>query len=198
MLKSSLVVLLLTVVSFSQTVNQTPISAFIENPALVQENQEPPHVPLVPFATKEAALSHRWGESPYYQDLNGTWKFHFAENPFQAPQDFHTANYNTKDWADIQVPGTWQMQGWDHNVYRNIPMPFGPYDPPRVPDFINPTGSYVRTFTVPENWADQRVYLHFDGVKSAYWVWVNGTYIGFDKGSMTAGEFDITEALAKG
>ena len=198
MLKSSLVVLLLTVVSFSQTVNKTPIAAFIENPTLVQENQEPPHVPLMPFDTKEAALSHRWGESPYYQDLNGRWKFHFAENPFQAPQDFYTANYNTTDWADIQVPGTWQMQGWDHNVYRNIPMPFGPYDPPRVPDFINPTGSYVRTFTVPEKWADQRVSLHFDGVKSAYWVWVNGTYIGFDKGSMTASEFDITDALQAG
>ena len=194
------ITLLLTCITllFGQQINNQPFSAYIENPALVEENQEPPHVPLTAFDTIQSALSHRWGESPYYQDLNGAWKFHLADNPIEAPKDFYMQNYDIEDWADIKVPGTWQMQGWGHNVYRNIPMPFGPYDPPRVPDYINPTGSYVRTFQVPDNWNGRRVYLHFDGVKSAYRVWVNGEYVGFDKGSMTAGEFDITDFLKAG
>lgn len=198
MLKRIFILMLLAIPCFTQTINNKPLAYYIENPALVEEHQEPPHAPLMPFDNKADALTHRWGESPYYLDLNGTWKFHFAENPMEAPADFYQHNFNVNDWADIEVPGTWQMQGWDHNVYRNIPMPFGPYDPPRVPDFINPTGSYVRTFSVPEKWKDQRVYLHFDGVKSAYWVWINGQYVGFDKGSMTAGEFDITDYVQAG
>ncbi|MBN1481425.1 DUF4981 domain-containing protein [candidate division KSB1 bacterium] len=199
MLKNvSLLAIALTTLVYSHVIQNRPLSYYIENPALVAENQEPPHVPLVSFDSRQHALTHRWGESPYYQDLNGTWTFHFAENPFAAPEEFYLPDYDVQEWANIQVPGTWQMQGWDHNVYRNIPMPFAPYDPPRVPDFINPTGSYVRTFTIPEHWRGRRVYVHFDGVKSACWVWVNGKYVGFDKGSMTTGEFDITDVLQSG
>ena len=189
--------LLLTAVS-AQTIQMKHINEYIENPALYAENQEPAHVTLTPFETVEQALSHDPQTSPFYQSLNDEWSFSWAMNPAKAPYGFWRQDYDVSDWASITVPGTWQMQGWGHNVYRNIPMPFGPYDPPLVPDDINPTGAYVRTFTIPQNWQERDVYLHFDGVKSAYWVWINGEYVGFDKGSMTAGEFRMTDHLQTG
>jgi beta-galactosidase len=174
------------------------LNAYIENPAMVAENQEPPHVPLMPFSAVNQALTHDWKNSPYFYSLNGQWKFSWTINPLEAPQEFYRSDFEAGNWPDINVPGTWQMQGWGHNVYRNIPMEFGPYDPPYVPDFINPTGSYIKTFTLPANWQDRNIFLHFEGVKSAYWVWLNGEYVGFDKGSMTPGEFNITPFVRPG
>jgi beta-galactosidase len=90
------------------------------------------------------------------------------------------------------------MQGFDYNIYRNVPMEFSPYDPPNVPDDFNPTGIYLRYFDIPDNWKNRKIFIHFEGVKSAYWLWLNGNYVGFDKGSMTSGEFDITPYINDG
>jgi beta-galactosidase len=171
---------------------------YIENPSLVEENQEPPHVPYIPFESAQQAIAGVWGESPYYLSLNGTWKFHWSKSPINSPEDFHGNEFDPSNWGDIQVPGTWQMQGYDYYIYRNIPMEFAPYDPPNVPIEFNPTGCYVCEFDIPEGWNNRRIFLHFDGVKAAYWVWVNGEYIGFDKGSMTPSEYDITERVITG
>ncbi|KPK84994.1 MAG: hypothetical protein AMS27_08525 [Bacteroides sp. SM23_62_1] len=171
---------------------------YIENPSLVEENQELPHVPYIPFESVQQAIAGKWEESLFYLSLNGTWKFHWSKSPLIAPEHFYLNEYNPSGWGDIQVPGTWQMQGYDYYIYRNIPMEFAPYDPPNVPIEFNPTGCYIREFNIPEGWNNRRIFLHFDGVKAAYWVWVNGEYIGFDKGAMTPSEYDITDIVQTG
>ncbi|MBD3290573.1 beta-galactosidase, partial [candidate division KSB1 bacterium] len=174
------------------------LSSYIENPQMVAENQEPTHVPLMPFADRNTALSGDWETSPYFMNLNGKWKFHWSQNSCQAPAAFYAENYDLSDWDEITVPSVWQMQGYDHNIYRNIPQALHPFDPPFVPDDWNPVGSYKRTFTVPENWSGREIFLHFEGMKSAAFVWVNGTYVGYDQGGMTPAEFNITPFVQAG
>jgi len=182
----------------SKSIAQQDLNHYIENPALVEENQEPPHVPLMPFDNEDDAISGDWQRSENYMSMDGNWKFAWYKKPELAPDNFFKNEFNDEKWADIQVPGTWQMQGYGYKIYRNIPMEFTPYDPPNVPDHLNPTGLYTKTIQVPDTWSEREVFLHFEGVKSAYWVWINGTYVGFDKGSMTSGEFNITKYLKPG
>lgn len=197
-LLTSLVIILSGQFVFPQAFNAEALNAYIENPDMVAENQEPTHVPLVAFADETQALAGKWEASPYFKSLNGTWQFKWSENPAEAPADFYKTDYQPIDWSQIQVPGTWQMQGFDYNVYRNIPMEFSPYDPPRVPDSFNPTGCYLNTFVIPADWDGRTIFIHFDGVKSCLWLWINGQYVGFDKGSMTPSEFDITRFVKTG
>lgn len=171
---------------------------YIENPSLVEENQEASHVPIVPFKSVGQALKSNWDDSPFFLSLNGTWKFRWAKSPFEFPGSFQMNEFDATNWDNIQVPGTWQMQGFGYNIYRNVPMEFAPYDPPKIPLEFNPTGYYIREFNVPESFSGRKTLLHFEGVKAAFWVWVNGQYVGFDKGSMTPAEFDISDHLVQG
>jgi len=174
------------------------LNRYIENPAMFAENQEPPHVPMVPFASAEQARQNDWKRSPFYQSLDGKWKFHFSMRPEEAPAEFYRVDFDDSRWNDINVPGTWQMQGYDHIIYRNVPMDLHPYDPPRVPDTINPTGCYRRVFEVPPSWQGREIFLHFDGVKSAHFVWVNGEYVGYGEDGMTPAEYRITRFIRPG
>jgi len=180
------------------------LSEYIENPTMIAENQTEPHVPTIPFPSVESAiagertsksLDERWERSPFFRSLNGEWDFRWSLNPDEAPDDAAAV----EEWDRIDVPSVWQTEGYGHAIYRNIPLDVYPYDPPNVPDEINPVGTYRRTFTVPKKWSkDRETFLQFEGVKSAYFVWVNGEYVGFDKGSMTSGEFQISEYLESG
>jgi beta-galactosidase len=174
------------------------LGRYIENPEMFAENQEPTHVPLVPFPNEKLARANNWDQSPYYRSLNGKWKFHWSERPEEAPQGFYESDYDVSAWADISVPSVWQMQGYGHVIYRNIPMDLSPYDPPNVPHDLDPVGCYRRTFTLPESWKGREIFLHFDGAKSAYFVWVNGEYVGYDEGSMTPSEYRITSRVKTG
>lgn len=174
------------------------LNKYIENPLMYNENQEAAHVPLCPFANENNAISGNYESSPYYLSLNGSWNFSWYTTPYDAPEDFYNTSYQVESWDLIQVPGTWQMQNFGYKIYRNIPLEFGPYNPPKVPDHLNPTGLYVKEFYIPESWSGKNKFIHFEGVKSAYWVWINGKYIGFDKGSMTSGEWDITQYIKEG
>jgi beta-galactosidase len=174
------------------------IREYIENPSVVAENQELPHVPYVPFQSVQQAVEGSWEQTPFYLSLNGTWKFYWSKSPFTSPEYFYVNEFDPSDWDEIRVPGTWQMQGYDYYIYRNIPMEFSPYDPPNVPLEFNPTGCYIREFDIPADWQNRKIFLHFDGVKAAYWVWINGEYTGFDKGSMTPSEYDITAKVKPG
>ncbi len=200
MKKSSLVAALWCIpfAIFAQIREYEEIISYIENPSRVEENQLPPHVPFVPFETEAQASGSDWDQSPFFRNLNGNWKFFWTKSPLESPRGFQNPGFNASEWKEIQVPGTWQMQGFGYYIYRNVPMEFAPYNPPHVPVAFNPTGYYIREFEVPDSWDGRKVVLHFDGVKAGFWVWVNGSYIGFDKGSMTPAEFDISEMLVPG
>lgn len=163
------------------------INSYIENPSNNSENQVKPHSF---FRFKNESLDK--------QTLNGNWKFKWLKKPQDVPKEFYKKDLADSYWEDIQVPSVWQMQGYGHALYRNPTTDFSPFDPPRVPDNFNPTGIYKREFKLPKNWIDERVIIHFSGVKSAYWLWVNDNYVGFDKGSMTSAEFDISKYLKSG
>ncbi len=174
------------------------LESYIENPGMFAENQEPPHVPLVPYPDQELALRDDWSSSPFFLSLEGEWKFSWFPNPHEVDPGFHSIDNDLRQWETISVPGTWQMQGHGYVIYRNVGQAFTPYDPPRVPDNLNPVGCYVREFTPPEIWTEREVFLHFEGVKAAFFVSINGRYLGYDQGSMTAAEFNVTRHLRPG
>jgi beta-galactosidase len=167
------------------------------DPSIFNINQTSPHVPLASFDSAEEAVSRPFKESPYFQSLNGIWKFFWAQRPEKTPAEFYQPNYNIERWNEINVPGNWQMQGFGHAKFRNVHQPF-PKDPPHIPADYNPVSSYRTTFTVADNWDGRRIFLHFEGVKSAAYIWLNGEEIGFNQGGMEEFEFDITDALQLG
>ena len=136
--------------------------------------------------------------------LNGKWKFHWVKNPDNRPKDFYQPSYYTGGWADINVPGNWERQGYGTAIYVNETYEFDDKmfnfkkNPPLVPHAENEVGSYRRTFKVPADWKGRRVVLCCEGVISFYYVWVNGKLLGYNQGSKTAAEWDITEVLTEG
>ncbi|MBN1564454.1 MAG: hypothetical protein JXA10_11485, partial [Anaerolineae bacterium] len=168
-----------------------------ENPAVFNINKEPGHVPLYPFAAVDAARAGSHHDSPYVTLLNGTWKFHHAPTPDAAPADFHDPAFDVSAWDDITVPYSWQMLGYDHPIYTNVQYPI-PVDPPFVPKDDNPTGSYRTTFTVPDEWAGRQVYITFEGVNSAFYLWLNGEMVGYSQDSRLPAEFNLTPYLRNG
>ena len=194
--KIVLIIILLTNYIYPQL--DFDINKYIENPNVFGENKEEPAAILIPYQNIEKALQRDYNLSSYFLSLNGNWKFDYKINPSLAPKDFYKKEFNDKTWKEIPVPSNWQMQGYDHLMYRNIPMEFYPYNPPYVPDDINPTGFYRKTFKVPSGWTNRKIFLHFDGIQSAAFVWLNGKYVGYHEDGMTPAEFDITDKLEKG
>ncbi|NRF89463.1 DUF4981 domain-containing protein [Paenibacillus frigoriresistens] len=181
-----------------------PVNGYPEwnnNPQIFQLNRMEAHATMMPFKSEEEALAGIREASDSYQSLNGTWKFHFAENAQGRPQEFYKNDYDCSSWADIAVPSHWQLQGFDFPQYTNIIYPWVGHEdlkPPFAPVKYNPVGSYSRSFTVPAAWANQPVYLSFQGVESAFYVWVNGDLVGFSQDSFTPADFDITPYLTEG
>ena len=151
----------------------------------------------MPYPDAAAARRAVRDESPFFQSLNGAWKFHWVPRPAERPVDFHAPDFDADSWDEIPVPSNWQMHGYDFPHYSNIRYPFEK-NPPYIRHDHNPVGSYRRTFRVPDGWDGRRVLLHFAGVESAMHVWVNGREIGYSEGSRTPAEFDITDALQPG
>lgn len=174
------------------------INKYIEDARVIGENKEEATTILIPYQNVELALQRNINMSSYYSSLNGLWKFEWLINPTLSPKNFYERDFNDKSWNDTPVPSNWQMQGYDHQMYRNIPMEFNPYDPPFVPDDINPTGLYRKTFKVPGDWNGRKIFIHFDGIQSAAFVWLNGKYVGYHEDGMTPAEFDITSKVDKG
>lgn len=168
-----------------------------EDPAVFEIGQVPPHVPIVPYADEGSAFRRRPADSPYFLDLNGRWRFHWAPAPEEAPADFHRRDYPDERWDWIRVPSNWQMEGFGFPKFRNIAHPFRAA-PPNPPAEFNPVGSYRRSFAIPQEWRRKRIYLHFDGVKAAAHVWINGRYVGYHEGGMEPAEFDVTGKVRPG
>jgi len=166
-----------------------------ENEKIYEKNREPGHATLIPYATELKAREGNRTKSSFYLSLNGKWKFLYANNPSLASKDFYEPAISTENWNDITVPGSWQLQGYDIPIYTNVKYPFRPVDPPNIPDDFNPVGSYRRSFKIPSSWKDRQIFLHFEGVKSAFYVWMNGKQVGYSEGSATPAEFNITSFL---
>jgi len=168
-----------------------------ENPDVVGINKEPGHCTLIPYSDIETALKADRTNSPFYRSLNGNWKFNWANKPADRPLDFYKPDYDVSTWKLISVPSNWQMHGYGIPIYLNVRYPFPP-NPPHIPHDYNPVGSYRRQFTMPKDWKDRRIFVHFDGVKSAFYLWINGMKVGYSQDSMTPAEFDITKYLKSG
>lgn len=167
-----------------------------ENLNILQLNAERPRAAAIPFANAETALANDRTVSPYYQCLNGDWKFNYSENPYVAPERFFETAYSCEEWDTLPVPSNWQLSGYGVPLYSSSKYPF-PVDPPFIPK-MNPTGSYIRTFTIQDSWIGRAVILAFDGVDAAFHLWVNGEEIGFGQGSHNRMEFDITAHIRSG
>ncbi|MEI7025509.1 sugar-binding domain-containing protein, partial [Paenibacillus sp. y28] len=167
-----------------------------ENPQLLQRNRLQGRAYFIPYQDEQTALTYDRGRSSYFQLLNGQWKFHYSPNPAYTPERFFEEAFDDAEWGEIPVPGNWQMHGYGRPHYTNLQYPF-PVDPPYVPT-DNPTGAYRREFHVPEHWSGHRLTLRFEGVDSAFHVWVNGQEIGYSQGSRMPSEFDITSAVRPG
>lgn len=168
-----------------------------ENPAVFAVGTEAPHATLMPYNSVTELQQKRREESPWYQSLNGTWKFYYVDRPADRPEEFYRPDYDVSGWDDIPVPGNWEMYGYGIPIYVNIQYPF-PRNPPYIPHDYNPVGSYKRTFTVPGDWDGRQVFLHFGAVKSAAYYWLNGEKLGYSQGAKTPVEFDVTDYLQPG
>jgi beta-galactosidase len=183
----------------------TPIPDW-ENPQITGINKEPAHATLIPYADAESAATGDRAASPFRRSLNGSWRFHVDPNPASAVQGFEQPSFDDSGWDDIPVPANWQLQGdiargnyrYDKPMYTNVQYPFPIDRLPGVPLDDNPTGHYRRTFIVPAEWAGRRLFLTFDGVDSAFYVWLNGQMLGFSKDSRLPAEFDITDFVQPG
>lgn len=169
-----------------------------ENPEVFGRNKEPGHCTLMPYAEVARALGGTREESPYYRLLNGNWKFKWVPKPADRLKDFYKVEYDVRGWDVIPVPSNWELQGYGIPIYTNIKYPFAPVNPPHIPHDNNPVGSYRTEFTVPSDWRGREVFLHFDGVRSAFYLWINGKEVGYSQGSMTPAEFNITRYIREG
>ncbi|MBN2472125.1 MAG: DUF4981 domain-containing protein [Anaerolineae bacterium] len=172
-----------------------------ENPLVTGINKLPAHASLIPFPDEDTARQYPRVDdrlaSPFFKLLNGQWRFQLLPNPQAAPPDFCAPAFDASAWDLITVPGNWTMQGYDKPIYTNVKMPI-PTNPPYVPQEDNPTGLYRTTFSLPDGWEGRQTILAFDGVESAFYVWVNGQQVGYSQGSRLPAEFNITPFLQTG
>ena len=168
-----------------------------EDPTIFAVNKEDTRTTSVPYPIENLAIADKYTSSPYFQLLDGTWKFHWVPKPSMKPSDFYKENFNVNGWADIQVPANWEFNGYGVPIYTNHVYPF-PVNPPYVDKEDNPVGSYRREFDIPAEWDGRRVFLHFEGGTTAMYVWVNGQKAGYTENAKSPAEFDITPYIRSG
>ncbi len=170
------------------------------DPGVFGVNKLEPHSTLWPFPDAGRARVGRPEASPRVLNLNGRWKFHFAQNDAAAPKNFFAPGYNDARWKSIPVPSNWQMLGYGFPHYTNAAYPWDPKfpDPPHIDQAENNVGLYRRSFRVPSAWKGMRLILRFEGVDSALRLWINGREVGYSEDSRTPAEFDITSHVKPG
>ena len=132
------------------------------------------------------------------QCLNGDWKFFWVEHPDQVPADFYNADYDASEWNTIKVPANWELNGYGTPIYVNVDNEFRPNNPPYVPSVDNPVGCYVTEFEIPKTWRNRQIFINFGAVKSAYYLWINGQFVGYTEDAKTNAEFDLTPYVHQG
>ena len=169
-----------------------------ENSRIFGINKEPAHATLIPFGSKKL-ISRYNKDSLYSQSLNGIWKFNWEKMPSDRPEDFYKVDFDSSNWKEIDIPSNWQMRGYGIPIYTDVKYPYSvnTKDIPSIDQNYNPVGSYIRNFNIPPNWKGREIFIHFGGVKSAFYIWINGNKVGYSQGSMTPAEFNITKFLKK-
>ena len=172
------------------------VPRYYENLSVLHENTMPARAYYIPASRRMGNLVEHREESDRMQLLNGTWKFQYFNSIYDIQDSFFEKNYDTENFDEIQVPSVWQMAGYDTHQYTNIRYPF-PFDPPYVPQDI-PCGVYVHTFEYSRDEKAPKSFLNFEGVDSCFYVWINGSYIGYSQVSHMTSEFDVTDVLQDG
>ena len=172
------------------------VPRYYENLSVLHENTMPARAYYIPASRRKDNLVEHREESDRMQLLNGTWKFQYFNSIYDIQDSFFEKNYDTENFDEIQVPSVWQMAGYDTHQYTNIRYPF-PFDPPYVPQDI-PCGAYVHTFEYSRDEKAPKSFLNFEGVDSCFYVWINGSYIGYSQVSHMTSEFDVTDVLQDG
>ncbi len=194
MKKTLLNLLFLTMVSSLAAQNTVPEW---ENPEVFAINKENTRASSLPYPNESLAIADDYTASPYYQLLNGKWKFHWVEKIADVPADFYKENYDASKWVDMPVPGNWEFNGFGIPMYVNIGYGF-PINPPHINKEDSPTGAYRTTFDIPDNWDGRKVFLHFEGGTNSMYVWINGQKVGYTENAKSPAEFDISKYLRKG
>ena len=172
------------------------VPRYYENLSVLHENTMPARAYYIPASKRMDNLVEHREESDRMQLLNGTWKFQYFNSIYDIQDSFFEKNYDTENFDEIQVPSVWQMAGYDTHQYTNIRYPF-PFDPPYVPQDI-PCGAYVHNFEYSRDEKASKAFLNFEGVDSCFYVWINGSYIGYSQVSHMTSEFDVTDVLQDG
>ena len=172
------------------------VPRYYENLNVLHENTMPARAYYIPASKRMDNLVEHREESDRMQLLNGTWKFQYFTSIYNIKDSFFEKNYDTENFDEIQVPSVWQMAGYDTHQYTNIRYPF-PFDPPYVPQDI-PCGAYVHNFEYSRDEKASKAFLNFEGVDSCFYVWINGSYIGYSQVSHMTSEFDVTDVLQDG
>jgi len=172
------------------------VPRYYEDLSVLHENTMPARAYFIPASKRMDNLVEHREESDRMQLLNGTWKFRYFNSIYDVQEPFFEKDYDTENFDEIQVPSVWQMAGYDTHQYTNIRYPF-PFDPPYVPQDI-PCGAYVHTFEYSRDEKAPKSFLNFEGVDSCFYVWINGSYIGYSQVSHMTSEFDITDLLRDG
>ena len=172
------------------------VPRYYEELSVLHENTMPARAYYVPASKRMDNLVEHREESDRMQLLNGTWKFQYYNSIYDIQESFFEKAYDTENFDEIQVPSVWQMAGYDTHQYTNIRYPF-PFDPPYVPQDI-PCGAYAHTFDYHKDENAPKAFLNFEGVDSCFYVWVNGSYVGYSQVSHMTSEFDITDLLQDG
>ena len=172
------------------------VPRYYENLSVLHENTMPARAYYIPASKRMDNLVEHREESDRIQLLNGAWKFQYFNSIYDIQDSFFEKNYDTENFDEIQVPSVWQMAGYDTHQYTNIRYPF-PFDPPYVPQDI-PCGAYVHNFEYSRDEKASKAFLNFEGVDSCFYVWINGSYIGYSQVSHMTSEFDVTDILQDG
>jgi beta-galactosidase len=183
-----------------------------EDETVFQINKESGHVTYIPYPDSKSLMQDAYFDKPwltpasaFYKSLNGNWKFHWVKQPSERPVNFYKTDYDVSSWEEIPVPATLEMLGYGTPIYTNIVYPYVNRPPLILPQEgytnekePNPVASYRRDFTLPDHWAGKEIFLHFNGVYSGMYVWVNGEKVGYSEGANNDAEFNITGRLKKG
>ena len=172
------------------------VPRYYEDLKVLHDNTMPARAYYIPASKRMDNLLENREASDRIQFLNGIWKFKYFESIYDVKEEFFKQGSDVSEYVDIKVPGVWQNEGYDHHQYTNIKYPF-PFDPPYVPQDI-PCGAYVYDFEYKEDEKAKKAFLNFEGVDSCFYLWINGSYVGYSQVPHATSEFDITDIIKNG